>query len=72
LSFEPCKSKRPKASRTIKSSRKIFTGHFGSRISIPVANASSGDMYMYQVSAGQSASVHVLSVSLKAHHVFCV
>ena len=28
----------------IKSSRKIFTDHFGSRISIPVANASIGDM----------------------------
>ena len=29
---------------TIKSSRKIFTDHLGSRILIPVANASSGDM----------------------------
>ena len=36
---------KPRARKgMIKSSRKIFTDHFGSRISIPVANASSGDM----------------------------
>jgi len=47
LSFEPCKAgdQKPRARKgTIKSLRKIFTDHFGSRISIPVANASSGDM----------------------------
>jgi len=44
LPFEPCKRKRPKASKgTIKSST-ILTDHLGSRILISVANASSGDM----------------------------
>ena len=43
LSFEPCISKRPKASEGNDQVTKD-ADHLGSRILIPVANASSGDM----------------------------